>query len=576
MVYERIICTMKILSLFLAHLAFLLTFANPLYAQPAGSSEYVFVFPVIGTFRGVQDHQELLVPDNSLYQVFNNIDGERLRPRSQLLLGIKLKSERQMPKGMPVRYLSKWVSSYFIGDSSETEVLAMGIDESNRSEFRYRVVENDQKEIVPWSVIPQLDQSYGAKKPYALIGRFRSPGNQLFVEVKHVSDYSLRDGVIFDWRTADAPQLQQIAVFWRDSGKTRYGGLATTHFFQSIDPRTQIPRGFRFEQNAVSNIQLFLEDHYDIPYTAFIRRLSGRDSIPYKITSELFDKSFQIHEQHFSVPGKYELIINRSAGYGELVVSDALRIPFEVLPRSGIELSWTIEMVISLSVILLVVLVTAFVTYSRRQQRKLKQVAVEHQVAAFELKSLRNQLNPHFLFNALASIQNLIAKGMTEKANFYIGKFSALTRQLLEKSQEEMLSLQEEMDLVENYLLMEQLRFNFRFVISPQEGLEMDNIEIPTMLLQPLVENAAKHGVSALAEEGLIVVSLKVVGHDLLIEIEDNGPGFQDLQPGHGLRLTRQRIDVLNSLSADQTISLCLVCLHPGAKATVKFENWTL
>src|SRR5690606_36547055 len=137
----------------------------------ADSSEYVFVFPVIGTFRGVQDHQELLVPDNSLYQVFNNIDGERLRPRSQLLLGIKLKSERQMPKGMPVRYLSKWVSSYFIGDSSETEVLAMGIDESNRSEFRYRVVENDQKEIVPWSVIPQLDQSYGAKKPYALIGR---------------------------------------------------------------------------------------------------------------------------------------------------------------------------------------------------------------------------------------------------------------------------------------------------------------------------------------------------------------------------------------------------------------------
>ena len=567
---------MKILSLYLAHLAFLLTFTNPLYAQPAGSSGYVFVFPVIGTFQGVQDHQELLVPDNALYQVFKNIDGERLRPRSPLLLGIKLKSEPQKPKGVPIRYLSRLVSSYFIGDSSETEVLAMGINESNRSEFRYRVVENDQNEIVPWSVIPQIDQSYGAKKPYALIGRFRSPGNQLFVEVKHVSDYSLRDGVIFDWRTADAPQLQQIAVFWRDSGKTRYGGLATTHFFHSIDPRTQIPRGFRFEQNAVSNIQLFLEDHYDIPYTAFIRRLSGGDSIPYPITSELFDKSFQIHEQHFSVPGKYELIINRSAGYGELVVSDALRIPFQVLPRSGIELSWTIEMVIALSVILLVVLVTAFVTYSRRQQRKLKQVAVEHQVAAFELKSLRNQLNPHFLFNALASIQNLIAKGMTEKANFYIGKFSALTRQLLEKSQEEMVSLQEEMDLVKNYLLMEQLRFNFRFVISSEEGLEMDNIEIPTMLLQPLVENAAKHGVSALAEEGLIAVSLKVVGHDLLIEIEDNGRGFQDLQPGHGLRLTRQRIDVLNSLSADQTISLCLVCLHLGAKATIKFENWML
>src|SRR5690606_28050706 len=194
-------CIMKIRYTYLSLLTLSWIFPLSTYSQSDTSFEDVFVFHTIGIFQGVRDDQDLRVSGgNALYEVLEYIRHNDIQPVSPLLLGVKINKEQENIRRVPVRHLPKRYYSYYLGDSSEIEVLALGINGSNIADFRYRVVENDHKEIVPWSELPGLEQAYGAKSPYAMIGRFQSPGKQLLIEVKHVDDYSMRDGVILDWR----------------------------------------------------------------------------------------------------------------------------------------------------------------------------------------------------------------------------------------------------------------------------------------------------------------------------------------------------------------------------------------
>jgi two-component sensor histidine kinase len=177
---------------------------------------------------------------------------------------------------------------------------------------------------------------------------------------------------------------------------------------------------------------------------------------------------------------------------------------------------------------------------------------------SLEIKSIRSQLNPHFIFNALASIQGLINKNDVPAANHYLTEFSTLLRESLHNSEKEMVPLVMEVKLLETYLKLEQLRFNFKYAIQIDEAINKNTTEIPNLVLQPLVENAVKHGVSTLGEKGFIKIDFIKRGNDMLVSIIDNGNKFDGTQTstGFGLRLTRSRISLLSQTLKEQPVKL--------------------
>jgi signal transduction histidine kinase len=220
-----------------------------------------------------------------------------------------------------------------------------------------------------------------------------------------------------------------------------------------------------------------------------------------------------------------------------------------------------------------------FLTLYLRQKRKTEWAQLNKTKAQLELKSIYAQLNPHFIFNAISSIQGLINKQDIAGANQYLTDFAQLMREAIINTDKEVISLHEKLRNLNTYLRLEQLRFNFKYEIKVEESIDTYITEVPTLLLQPLVENAVKHGVSGLDTQGHINISFTKIGNDMLVRLKDNGKGFTDkhASTGYGLKLTRDRITLLNTLSNDQNICLEIKNQAPsGTTIEIKFSNWFL
>ena len=168
-----------------------------------------------------------------------------------------------------------------------------------------------------------------------------------------------------------------------------------------------------------------------------------------------------------------------------------------------------------------------------------------------EQKAIRAQLNPHFFFNALNSINRFILDNDQQNASRFLQNFSGLMRKTLENSEEMFITIEDEIGFLRDYLSLEQLRFKnaFQFEFIVDEEIEEDFVKIPTMLLQPYVENCIKHGVAGL-ENGEIVIRFTLVNQDrILCVVEDNGRGRSSSEnKGHqsmGTRLLKERMKSL-------------------------------
>ncbi|MCE7041551.1 sensor histidine kinase [Dyadobacter sp. CY312] len=179
---------------------------------------------------------------------------------------------------------------------------------------------------------------------------------------------------------------------------------------------------------------------------------------------------------------------------------------------------------------------------------RLKKAREEARKVNLELQSIQSQLNPHFVFNALGSIQGLINQNEIERANSYLTDFSKLLRKSLNNNGKEMVPLSEELYVLDSYIKLERLRFDFIYNLLVDEKLQVTQVEIPSLLIQPLIENAIKHGISGLGNDGVLNLSFLREQSDLIIKIEDNGSGFDasEKKSGKGLELTRERIKLLN------------------------------
>jgi len=154
------------------------------------------------------------------------------------------------------------------------------------------------------------------------------------------------------------------------------------------------------------------------------------------------------------------------------------------------------------------------------------------QIAELEMKALRAQMNPHFLFNSLNSVSLLIDKGMNTEAKRYLAKYSELIRQILNNSRQKFIRLDEELETLRLYLDLEQIRFkNFTYCINVDDNVEADFIEIPPLLLQPYVENALWHGLMNKQEgERELLIAVTKDERSVRIRIEDNGIGRAQAQ----------------------------------------------
>ncbi len=153
---------------------------------------------------------------------------------------------------------------------------------------------------------------------------------------------------------------------------------------------------------------------------------------------------------------------------------------------------------------------------------------MERDLIELEQKALRLQMNPHFIFNALNSIQALIGKEDPTTSRYHLSKFSRLMRQVLENSRHSMVSLDQEIQVLEDYLSLEKFsrKDAFDFVIKLDEDIDPEEEMVPPMVLQPFLENAIIHGIAHLTDRrGLISLDIHLQGPKLICEIRDNGVG---------------------------------------------------
>lgn len=177
-------------------------------------------------------------------------------------------------------------------------------------------------------------------------------------------------------------------------------------------------------------------------------------------------------------------------------------------------------------------------------------------------KLLRSQLNPHFLYNAMNAIQFVILEDASQhKASDYVAKFAQLTRQILEYSNEELITLEEEVSFLANYLEIQQLRFKepFNFKIDLKVETDPDQLLLPPMLTQPFVENAIEHALNKKGADGIINIQIEEESDLLLIIIDDNGSGrrISAEQKNHksmATQITQERIATIRKLKGEKVL----------------------
>jgi LytS/YehU family sensor histidine kinase len=202
-----------------------------------------------------------------------------------------------------------------------------------------------------------------------------------------------------------------------------------------------------------------------------------------------------------------------------------------------------------------VVLISGFMAIILIRQNRLKNSQL---TLLFQQRLLRTQMNPHFLFNSLASIQNYIIKEKPALASDYLSRFSKLVRQILNNSVEEWVPLEDEIESIENYLELQKVRHRdmFDYTIDVDEEIDPESILVPPMLAQPFIENSIEHGFKHKEVKGHMQIRFELNGKLIRFVLEDDGVGretamqiLQEQNKDHrsmSTEITRERLQLLS------------------------------
>jgi tetratricopeptide (TPR) repeat protein len=219
-------------------------------------------------------------------------------------------------------------------------------------------------------------------------------------------------------------------------------------------------------------------------------------------------------------------------------------------------------LIYGLLLIILIIAVTSYFIYKNAQASK-----IANQMLA--LKSLRSQMNPHFIFNALNSVNQFVAKNDERTTNKFLSEFSRLMRLVMENSQEDFIPLHKEQEIISLYLKLEHYRFRdkFDYTITIDENVNAETVEIPPMLIQPYIENAVWHGLRYKDTKGHLHLAMRKIADGLQVEITDDGIGRkksaqlktenQKKQNSTGLKNIEQRLSIINKVyKAGYTVNI--------------------
>jgi len=247
---------------------------------------------------------------------------------------------------------------------------------------------------------------------------------------------------------------------------------------------------------------------------------------------------------------------------------------------------WFITGIIVLIVFFLVILFLAL--FKRLKRRELAKTMLNKRMAEMELKALRAQMNPHFTFNSMNSIQYYILNNDISAAQRYLSKFAKLIRYILDNSRTTYISIKEEIKILRLYLELESMRFeqSFEYEIVIDKEIKEDIYVIPSMLIQPYIENAIWHGLMPKGEKGKITLRVENQGKKIKCTVEDNGIGRKKAQElkeksgrtykSVGMQVIQERLEILNMLSNDKLTVVITDMEDPGGTKVEIFIPYSI
>ncbi len=467
-------------------------------------------------------------------------------------------------------------------DSSDVYFFVQNIHPANADQFEYRVLLNGRISLTGWQPITRFgpkELSYNSfKDRFAILGGFHTTwNNYLLADVRSKKTGSIVTCAVVYW-TAAKPSLLNIYTnadlntFFKKNKRPWDQHVDDSELVKwrqryapdQIDPANHLPRHLVLSP-AENSLLLYLH-----------AGIYSRNALEYQLIRN--DRVFSAWKTNDDIDNSYIWLKNLPSG--EYVIQmrfsaqrhEVAAYPFTI--RTAWQQSWPFLTALWLLGALLVFALSRLLI----QHRRARLTQANKQRLQLELKSIRSQLNPHFIFNALSSIQGLINKNDIDAANRYLSEFGQLLRESLSASDNDFVELSRELLLLNRYLQLEQLRFGFQYQIEVAPDLSAGDTMIPALLLQPLIENAVKHGISALSENGRIVLRFFKENATFIAQVIDNGSGWDPgaATKGYGIRLTEEKILLLNGLMRGQMrhSSIEMQIRTEPSTVTLLFKNW--
>lgn len=463
---------------------------------------------------------------------------------------------------------------YFVYDTAGIFFLLPQVHLKNAQQYQFSVLRNNTSIISPWAPVQRFSPSgvgelaagFGMAGPYSV-----GLGEYLVAQVRDAAGTVISSAVVYGKKSV--PEIRMLSTADTDSAfaplvldentLVRHEPNLGWHrrYTTGLAGDTTVLQLAHNENNVLVSVDAAIFQAGALEYALF----EGDEEV----------RQWAGHEY----PHPYILLKNLRAGDYRLLIrfrrqpGSVRELRFSVAP------TWYKTTAFKASVSTFVALTAAFLVFAskygkQRSALALAQKKAEH--ASGELQHIHALLNPHFTFNALSSIQGLVNKGEMTAASQYLSAFGALLRETLNESKADHIPLTKELENLHRYVRLEQLRHSFDYQLQMDENVDTFTTTIPPFLLQPFVENAIKHGLAGMNGKGALRLAVQKADNTLLVTITDNGPGFDTaaVQAGHGLRLSRQRIDLLNRGYGEELIALRMDSSGTGTSISLAFKNW--
>jgi ligand-binding sensor domain-containing protein len=317
--------------------------------------------------------------------------------------------------------------------------------------------------------------------------------------------------------------------------------------------------------------------------------LTAPEKNRYAYTLEGFDEDWVYTQRRFATytnldPGRYIFKVKASNNDG---IWNKNGLSINIFIRPPFWQTWWFYALITVLVGSIIWTVYKFRVGQIFKEEKLK-TAFNKKLADVEMTALRAQMNPHFLFNCLNSINRFIVRNDAETASNYLTKFSRLIRLILQNSKSPTIALKSELEALKLYIDMEEMRFENRFDyhIHVDDNIEVEYVEVPPLLLQPYVENAIWHGLMHKEAKGKLIIEITKEGNRLRCMIEDNGIGRQKAHQlksksatrnkPMGMKITTDRLNLYQKQTEVQVIDLLDVNGNPAGTRVVLGMPYTI